>query len=139
MVPCSPPSRTLRAACGGGLRPSLTAPTPDTHALSGRGEETAPISRTKKHHRLKPKQLLHSLTDATFLVTTPEAWVPALGDAQHGFPYLSGGGRLVVKDVALMAGAWLVLADSARAVLCHSQTPRRTRERSGPVASQVQS
>jgi uncharacterized membrane protein YkgB len=75
----------------------------------------------------------------SFLVTTPEAWVPALGDAQHGFPYLSGGGRLVIKDVALMAGAWLVLADSARAVLCHSQAPRWTRERSGPVASQVQS
>jgi len=53
----------------------------------------------------------------SFLVTTPEAWVPALGDAQHGFPYLSGAGRLVVKDVALMAGAWLVLADSARAIL----------------------
>jgi reactive chlorine resistance protein C len=74
----------------------------------------------------------------SFLVTTPEAWVPALGDAQHGFPYLSGGGRLVIKDVALMAGAWLVLADSARAVLCHSQTPRRTREQSGPAASQAQ-
>jgi uncharacterized membrane protein YkgB len=53
----------------------------------------------------------------SFLVTTPEAWVAALGDAQHGFPYLSGGGRLVLKDVALMAGAWLVVADSARAVL----------------------
>src|ERR1700692_48845 len=75
----------------------------------------------------------------SFLFTTPEAWVPALGDAQHGFPYLSGGGRLVIKDVALMAGAWLVLADSARAVLCHSQTPRRTREQSGPVAPQAQS
>ena len=22
----------------------------------------------------------------SFLITTPEAWVPALGDAQHGFP-----------------------------------------------------
>src|SRR6202171_2058582 len=51
----------------------------------------------------------------SFLLTTPEAWVPALGDAQYGFPYLSGGGRLVIKDVALMAGAWLVLVDSARA------------------------
>jgi uncharacterized membrane protein YkgB len=55
----------------------------------------------------------------SFLVTTPEAWVPALGDAQHGFPFLSGGGRLVIKDVALMAGSWLVLIDSARAVLAH--------------------
>jgi uncharacterized membrane protein YkgB len=75
----------------------------------------------------------------SFLVTTPEAWVPALGDAQHGFPYLSGGGRLVIKDVTLMAGAWLVLADSARAVLRHRLTPRWTREQSGPAASQVQS
>ena len=75
----------------------------------------------------------------SFLVTTPEAWVPALGDAQHGFPYLSGGGRLVIKDVALMAGAWLVLVDSARAVLSHSLKPRRTQEQSGPVASQGQS
>ncbi|MEE7505114.1 reactive chlorine resistance membrane protein RclC [Methylobacterium sp. C33D] len=53
----------------------------------------------------------------SFLVTTPEAWVAALGDAEHGFPYLSGAGRLVLKDVTLMAGAWLVLADSARAIL----------------------
>ncbi|GGF85634.1 membrane protein [Azorhizobium oxalatiphilum] len=53
----------------------------------------------------------------SFLITTPEAWVPALGDAEHGFPYLSGAGRLVVKDVALLAGAWLVLADTARALL----------------------
>jgi hypothetical protein len=43
--------------------------------------------------------------------------VPALGDAQHGFPYLSGAGRLVLKDVLLLAGAWLVMADSARALL----------------------
>ena len=75
----------------------------------------------------------------SFLVTTPEAWVPALGDAQHGFPYLSGAGRLVIKDVLLMAGAWLVLADSARAVLSHRLTPRRTWEQTGPVVSLVQS
>lgn len=53
----------------------------------------------------------------SFLVTTPEAWVPALGDAEHGFPYLSGAGRLVLKDVAILAGAWLIMADSARAIL----------------------
>ena len=53
----------------------------------------------------------------SFLVTTPEAWVPALGDAQHGFPYLSGAGRLVVKDVALLAGAWLALVVTARELL----------------------
>jgi len=57
----------------------------------------------------------------SFLLTTPEAWVPALGDAQYGFPYLSGAGRLVLKDVALLAGAWLILVDSARTILLDSQ------------------
>lgn len=52
-----------------------------------------------------------------FLITTPDAWVPALGDAQHGFPYLSGGGRLVMKDVLLLAGAWLIMTDSAKSLL----------------------
>jgi hypothetical protein len=36
---------------------------------------------------------------------------------QHGFPYLSGGGRLVLKDVMLLAGGLLIMADSARAFL----------------------
>lgn len=53
----------------------------------------------------------------SFLVTTPEAWVPALGDAQHGFPYLSGAGRLVIKDTAILAGAWLIMVDTARKLL----------------------
>lgn len=53
----------------------------------------------------------------SFLITTPEAWVPALGDAQHGFPYLSGMGRLIWKDTMMMAGAVVVMADSARALL----------------------
>ena len=53
----------------------------------------------------------------SFLITTPEAWVQPLGDLQHGFPYLSGAGRLVLKDVLLLAGALLVVADSARAIL----------------------
>ena len=53
----------------------------------------------------------------SFLITTPEAWVPALGDAEHGFPYLSGAGRLVLKDVALLAGAWLVMVSTARSLL----------------------
>jgi reactive chlorine resistance protein C len=52
----------------------------------------------------------------SFLVTTPEAWVPAIGDAQHGFPFLSGAGRLVIKDVMLLAGSLLVMADSARGI-----------------------
>jgi len=60
----------------------------------------------------------------SFLITTPEAWVPALGDAQHGFPYLSGAGRLVIKDVAILAGAWLILVDTARALLPAGQAKR---------------
>lgn len=59
---------------------------------------------------------LTSFVTLSFLVTTPEAWVPALGDAQHGFPYLSGGGRLVLKDVMLLAGGFLLLVESARAL-----------------------
>jgi len=57
------------------------------------------------------------LVTLTFLITTPEAWVGALGDAQHGFPYLSGAGRLVLKDVLMLAGSLPVMADSARQLL----------------------
>lgn len=78
-----------------------------------------------------------SFVTLSFLVTTPEAWVPALGDAQHGFPYLSGGGRLVLKDVMLMAGGWLVLADSARAVLAHAPRAASVFVRATPSAVQA--
>jgi len=58
-----------------------------------------------------------SCTTLSFLVTTPEAWVPALGDANHGFPYLSGAGRLIVKDTIMLAAAFVTLVDSAKGVL----------------------
>lgn len=60
----------------------------------------------------------------SFLVTTPEAWVAALGDAQYGFPYLSGAGRLVLKDAVILTGAWLVIVDSARAILATATTEK---------------
>ena len=60
---------------------------------------------------------LTPLVTLSFLFTTPEAWVPDLGDAEYGFPYLSGAGRLVIKDVALFAGSWLVVVDSVRGAL----------------------
>ena len=41
----------------------------------------------------------------SFLVTTPEVWVPNLGSGEFGFPLLSGAGRLVIKDTAILAGA----------------------------------
>jgi uncharacterized membrane protein YkgB len=58
-----------------------------------------------------------ALTTLSFLVTTPEAWVPALGDSAHGFPYLSGVGRLVIKDAIMLGGAIVTMADSAKAYL----------------------
>lgn len=61
--------------------------------------------------------IVMSCTTLSFLITTPEAWVPALGDANHGFPYLSGGGRLIVKDMIMLAAAVVTLADSAKAEL----------------------
>ena len=75
---------------------------------------------------------LTSLVTLSFLVTTPEAWVPALGDAQHGFPYLSGSGRLVVKDVMLRAGGLLIAADSAGAL---RSSDAQATPRTGTVAS----
>ncbi|WP_074315914.1 DUF417 family protein [Singulisphaera sp. GP187] len=64
-----------------------------------------------------------SFVTLSFLITTPECWVPALGDAQHGFPYLSGAGRLVVKDAIMMGAALVTMADSAKAYLrSHGQS-----------------
>lgn len=50
-------------------------------------------------------------------MTTPEVWVPDLGSGEHGFPLLTGAGRLVIKDTAILAGAIVVLSDSAKRVL----------------------
>ena len=58
-----------------------------------------------------------SCTTLSFLITTPEAWVPALGDANHGFPYLSGAGRLIVKDLIMLAAAVVTMTDSAKTAL----------------------
>jgi uncharacterized membrane protein YkgB len=61
--------------------------------------------------------ILMSLTTLSFLVTTPEAWVPALGDPHYGFPYLSGAGRLVLKDCIMLGAAILTMADAAKGYL----------------------
>ena len=58
-----------------------------------------------------------SLVTLSFLVTTPACWVPPLGDVNHGFPFLSGAGRLVIKDAIMMGAALVVMADSAKAWL----------------------
>jgi len=64
-----------------------------------------------------------SFSTLSFLVTTPESWVPALGDANHGFPYLSGSGRLIVKDFIMLAAAVVTMADSAKAALRQVRVP----------------
>ena len=64
-----------------------------------------------------------SFVTLSFLITTPECWVPALGDAQHGFPYLSGAGRLVVKDAIMMGAALVTMADSAKTYLRRRMSP----------------
>ncbi len=64
---------------------------------------------------------LMSIVTLSFLVTTPETWVPNLGGdmptPNYGFPYLSGAGRLVIKDVIMMAGGLVAASDSARRLL----------------------
>ena len=61
--------------------------------------------------------IIMSIGTLTFLVTTPEVWVPNLGSGEHGFPLLTGAGRLVIKDTAILAGAVVVLADCAKRIL----------------------
>jgi uncharacterized membrane protein YkgB len=54
-----------------------------------------------------------TLGTLSFLITTPESWVPHLTDHEWGFPYLSGRGRLVIKDIVILGGAILTMSDSA--------------------------
>jgi reactive chlorine resistance protein C len=61
--------------------------------------------------------VLMACTTLSFLVTTPEAWVPPIGDSAHGFPYLSGVGRLIVKDAIMFGAAITTMADSAKCYL----------------------
>lgn len=62
-----------------------------------------------------------SIVTLSFLITTPEVYVPNLGGdmstPKHGFPYLSGAGRLVLKDVIMMAGGLIAASDSAKRLL----------------------
>lgn len=64
---------------------------------------------------------LMSMITLSFLGTTPEVYVPNLGGdyptPQFGFPYLSGAGRLVLKDIIMMAGGLILFSDSLKKVL----------------------
>ena len=59
-----------------------------------------------------------SLVTLSFLITTPEVYVPNFGGdfptPQHGFPYLSGAGRLVLKDVIMLAVGLICASDCAQ-------------------------
>ena len=59
----------------------------------------------------------HDARHTSFLVTTPEVWVPDLGSGEFGFPLLSGAGRLVIKDIVILASAVVLLSDSSQRVL----------------------
>ena len=61
--------------------------------------------------------ILMTFGTLSFLITTPEVWVPDLGSGEHGFPLLTGAGRLVIKDVCILSGAVVVLADCAQRIL----------------------
>ena len=61
--------------------------------------------------------VIMTLGTLSFLVTTPEVWVPELGSGEYGFPLLSGAGRLVIKDTAILAGVVVLLSDTARKLL----------------------
>jgi uncharacterized membrane protein YkgB len=62
-----------------------------------------------------------SIITLSFLITTPETFVPNLGGdfptPHYGFPYLSGAGRLVIKDIIMMAGGLIVASDCAKRIL----------------------
>ncbi|HCQ9179935.1 TPA: DUF417 family protein [Proteus mirabilis] len=51
----------------------------------------------------------------TFLVFTPETWVHE-ADAHTEFPYLSGAGRLVLKDTMMIAAGFVAMVHSARCI-----------------------
>lgn len=67
-----------------------------------------------------------SIVTLSFLITTPEVYVPNLGGdfptPNYGFPYLSGAGRLVVKDIIMMAGGLIAASECAQRILATETT-----------------
>lgn len=59
-----------------------------------------------------------SIVTLSFLITTPEVYVPNLGGdfptPRYGFPYLSGAGRLVLKDIIMMGAGLIIASESAK-------------------------
>ncbi|MFO0917628.1 MAG: DUF417 family protein [Planctomycetaceae bacterium] len=67
-----------------------------------------------------------SFVTLSFLVTTPECWVPALG-VLNMVSRCCPAGRLVVKDAIMLGAALVTMADSAKAYL----------RKSGSISSEV--
>lgn len=65
--------------------------------------------------------IIMTIGTLSFLVTTPEVWVPDLGSGEHSFPLLTGAGRLVIKDTAIIAGAVVLLSQNAKQLLAKYQ------------------
>lgn len=61
-----------------------------------------------------------SIVTLSFLISTPEVYVPNLGGdmptPQYGFPFLSGAGRLVLKDIIMMAAGLIIASDCAKKI-----------------------
>lgn len=75
-----------------------------------------------------------SFVTLSFLITTPECWVPDRGGPEHGFPLLSGAGRLVIKDAIMMGAALVTMADSAKTYLRTRELRITAGERAAPQA-----
>jgi uncharacterized membrane protein YkgB len=67
-----------------------------------------------------------TLGTLSFLVTTPESWVPHLTDHQWGFPYLSARGRLVIKDIVILGAAIITMSESAKIYLHRQRIKNHT-------------
>ena len=63
-----------------------------------------------------------TLGTLSFLITTPESWVPHLTDSDYGFPFLSGRGRLVIKDLVIIGGAIITMSETAALYLQSKKT-----------------
>lgn len=61
--------------------------------------------------------IIMTLGTLSFLFTTPEAWVPNLGSGEYGFPLLTDAGRLVIKDLAIISGAVVLLSQNASQII----------------------
>lgn len=62
-----------------------------------------------------------SIVTLSFLITTPETWVPNLGGPDFGFPYLSAAGRLVIKDIIMMGAGLVIASESAKRIMSRRQ------------------